>query len=155
MLPRPIAVDANLLVLLIVGLASETYIPQHKRLRAFTVADFQLLRGLLGSASSIVVSPNVLTETSNLIRQITEPARARITAVFRHFVISATETYVPSARSIEDPTFPRLGLTDSVLLSPEFAELLIVTVDLDLYLEASRRGHDVINFNHHIEASRV
>lgn len=59
---RPIVLDTNLLVLLIVGIASPTYIAIHKQLRAYSLQDFDLLTRLLETASRIIVTPNTLTE---------------------------------------------------------------------------------------------
>jgi hypothetical protein len=48
--------DANLLVLLVVGLASPEYIPRHKRLRAFAPENFELLRNILAAARQVIGS---------------------------------------------------------------------------------------------------
>ena len=152
--PKAVALDANLLILLIVGLASETYIAQHKRLKAFTTADFHLLRDFIDSARGIVVSPNTLTEASNLIGQIAEPALSDIRGVFRRILAKATETTVPSRKAADDTAFLRLGLTDAVLLDETFQDLTLLTTDFDLYSEASKRGRTAVNFNYLIEANR-
>ena len=149
---RPIVLDANLLVLLIVGIASPTYIGIHKRLRAYSLQDFDLLTRLLETASRIIVTPNTLTEAVNLGRQIKEPARTRILQAFRSVVADTTEIYIASVQASRRNEFLRLGLTDAVVLGSAAAQDTIVTADLDLYLEAARQGRKVINFNHYREA---
>ena len=72
-----IALDANLLVLLIVGLTDRRLIASHKRLKEYTVDDFDLLERLISASAGIAVTPNVLSEASNLTRQIGGPARNR------------------------------------------------------------------------------
>jgi hypothetical protein len=56
-------VDANLLLLLVVGATSRDYIEKHKRLRdTYTKDDYDLLVKMIGQYSNIIVLPNVLTE---------------------------------------------------------------------------------------------
>ena len=62
---KVIVLDANLLLLLVVGLTSRAYISKHKRLQGYEELDFDLLICLIGSAN-VIVTPNTLTETSNL-----------------------------------------------------------------------------------------
>ena len=137
-----IVLDANLLLLLIVGMAGRDYISIHRRLRAYTAADFILLTQLLAAAPKIIVTPNTLTETSNLAGQIGEPARSRIYQMFRALVAGdgVEEVYSASKLAVARTEFERLGLTDSCLLNVTTATYLLLTVDLDLYLAAQRRG---------------
>src|ERR1700674_3017507 len=65
-----IILDSNLLLLFIVGTASRDYISKHKRLQAYRDVDFTLLTQMLAAAPKIVLTPNTLTEVSNLARQI-------------------------------------------------------------------------------------
>jgi hypothetical protein len=147
-------VDANLLVLLVVGLASPEYIARHKRLRAFGAEDFDLLRNLLAAARRVIVTPNVVTEASNLAGQIAEPARARIFAALRTVLEHTQEVYVESRKAAVLGVFPRLGIADAVTLDLLGNDMTLVTSDLDLYLEAARQGRDAVNFNHFIAANR-
>jgi hypothetical protein len=149
-----VILDANLLVLWVVGLASTSYISRHKRLQAYSVNDFSLLTNFLSRASRIVVTPNTITETSNLAAQIAEPARTYIFASLRALLQNTVEIYVESQRAAEHAAFPRLGITDSALLSTMTENHTLLTADLDLYLHASRNGMNAVNFNHYIEANR-
>ena len=141
--------DANLLVLLVVGRAAREYIGKHKRLRAYSVSDFDLLIKLLSSASKIVITPNTLTETSNLVRQISEPARAQILLVLRELIARHDEHYRDSRSVSKSDEFPRLGLTDAVLLDIAGQYGTLLTTDLDLYVAAVKRGYKAVNFNHY------
>ena len=55
---RILALDANLVMLLIVGLADESVVPDHKRTRAYSVKDFKLLLEIISSYTEIAVVPN-------------------------------------------------------------------------------------------------
>jgi hypothetical protein len=146
---RPSAIlDTNLLVLFLVGTADRSYISRHRRLRAYSEADFDLLLRLLESVRTIIVTPNILTEVSNLARQIDDPARTRIGAVFRTLLDAVDERHVPSRHAASHPEFLRLGLTDVAIMEEMANGHILLTADLDLYLAVSRRGHQAENFNH-------
>ncbi|HWG07258.1 MAG TPA: hypothetical protein VG271_19820 [Beijerinckiaceae bacterium] len=145
-----IILDANLLLLLVVGMASRTYIATHQRLTAYTTDDFLLLRTFLSKAKWIVVTPNTLTEASNLVAYIADPARTRIYEVFRTLVKTPgiEEQYVESVIAVDRIEFLRLGLTDAALLHNTTASRVLLTADLDLYLAATKKGLQAENFNH-------
>lgn len=148
---RLLALDSQLLLLYVVGATSRDYIDTHKRLKAYTVADFDLLLVLLRGYSQLLLTPNTLSETSNLIDHIAEPARARIYAVFKAMLSRPEfeERYEPSRQVAGQAELPRLGLTDCALLSLCVDRRTpLLTADLQLYLAALRRGGEVVNFNH-------
>ena len=144
-----IVLDANLLVLLIVGSVSRSYIAKHRRLKAYTAADYTLLVGLVKSAAEVIATPNTLTEASNLVGYISEPARTQIYQKFRVLANEMAERYIDSRRAVKQEEFLRLGLTDSVLLKAGEEKLTLLTADVDLYLAAASHGFKVVNFNHH------
>lgn len=147
-----ITLDANLLVLFVVGAADREYIGKHKRLRAFSVEDFDLLVKMMADASNVVVTPNTLTETSNLIGQIGGPARDKIYLSLKILVKKCSEVYIASSSGSDREEFVRLGLTDAVLLELSDPDTTLITTDLDLYIAAAKLGKKVINFNHYRDA---
>ena len=139
-------IDTQLLVLLIVGLADRAFIRRHRRLApVYAEAQFDALCGMLASAPSLVCTAHVLTETSNLLRQIADPMRSQIMAAFKRFIDSADERHVQGARAAEHPLFVRLGLTDAAILSLDPKEVQVLTVDHDLYRASLERGFDARN----------
>ena len=141
-----IIVDTQLLVLFVVGLTRRSYIEKHKRLRAYTVDDFDLVYQIVSGFTKVIVTPNTLSEASSFVRQVGEPIRSEIYATFGH--LTAAEVYVASRIAVAEAEFCRLGLTDTVLLSDDLAAYPLVTADLDLYLAALSRGRDAFNFHH-------
>ena len=67
LMARALTIDAQLLVLLVVGLASPEFIGKHRRLNAYTSSRSDLLRDLMARHAVTVVTPNALTEASNLL----------------------------------------------------------------------------------------
>ena len=147
--PTGFFIDANLLVLLIVGSVRRDLIAKHRRLRKFTAEDFDRLINLINRVDRVLVTPNTLTETSNLLEQHREPERSRFFDKLRFIIQESKEVVVASAVASRNNAFERLGLTDAALLEAVTAETPLVTVDLDLYLAALAKGQDTaVNFTH-------
>jgi hypothetical protein len=143
-----VLLDSNLLVLLVAGMSSREYIGKHRRLRDYSEEDFDLLIEFIRPMSAMIVTPNILTETSNLLSGIGEPARSHIADTFRQLIGSLDERFVHSTRAVEQPEFPRLWLTDAAVLTELVNSHVLLTADLDLYLAAVQRGYTAVNFNH-------
>ena len=146
-MPNNVIVDSQLLLLLVVGLAGERYILRHRRLKAYRPEDYRVLLNLLTAAEKIVVTPNTLTETSNLLGYIGEPDKSFLFQVFRKLIDEAQEFFFESGKVANRSEFPRLGLTDSALLEvlSQSEKTVLLTSDLDLYLAAGEKGY---NFHH-------
>jgi hypothetical protein len=145
---KKIALDANLLVLLTVGLAEPKLIAAHKRLRDYDLDDFEMLKSLISVSDGVVVTPNTLSEASNLLRQIGEPARSQIAASFRRLIGATSEVYVRSAVASSRPEFLWLGLSDSAILEVSREDIVVLSVDANLCVAAVRAGYEAVNFNH-------
>ena len=150
-----VLIDANLLVLLIVGLTNIEYIKIHKKCSQFTSSDFYLLESYLNKASSVATTNNALTEASNLLGYIKEPARRQIFEKFYQFIQATREILVPSNQASARTEFIRLGLTDSAFLVSCETNKRLLTTDFDLYIAATKAGQKVLNFTHHIEANKT
>lgn len=146
---RKLILDSPLLLLLAVGSTNQSYIASHKRLTEFRDEDFILLRRLIASASAIILTPNTLTETSNLATKIMEPAKRQILVTLAAIAQDFAEIYHPSRAASEEAEFFRLGLTDAVLLDIAQPDTVLLTTDNGLYLAALEREQQAINFNHH------
>lgn len=145
---KAVALDANLIVLLVVGLAGKSYITKHKRLKTYTADDFDILKATIEQSAGIVVTPNALSEASNFLRQIADPARSIISSAFQTLIKNTKETYVKSVDASQRAEFLRFGLADNVLLEISKANMVIVSVDSNLCIAAQNSGYEAINFNH-------
>ena len=142
-------IDANLLVLLVVGSVSRDLIPKHRRLRQFGVEDFDPLLNVIDPVNRVYVTPNTLTETSNLLAQHGDPERSRFFDRLRFIIQESEEIVVASTTASQRSEYRRLGLTDSALLEAVTAETPLLTVDLDLYLAALEKDPSAaVNFTH-------
>lgn len=142
-------IDASLLVLLIVGSAGKELIAKHRRLRAFSAADYDTLTRMVAKVDRVLVTPNTLTETSNLLAQHKDPERSRFFDRLRFLIEESEEVVVASKVASRNSCFRRLGLTDAALLEAVTEERPLITVDLDLYLAATATGlNKALNFTH-------
>ena len=142
--------DANLLVLLVVGSESRDLISKHRRLEDYTVEDYDILFDLLEGADQLFVTPNTLTETSNLVGQHGEPERSRLMRRLQFIIHESREIVVASVDAASNSQFERLGLTDAALLDAVTSDTPLLTVDLDLYLAALEAGEErAVNFTHY------
>ncbi|MGX9727142.1 MAG: PIN domain-containing protein [Candidatus Electronema sp. VV] len=144
----PLLIDTNLLVLFVVGTAAKEYIAKHKKLTEFTIEDYDMLVRIVSGASEVLVTPNTLTETSNLAAYIGEPARSKVLDVLRAVSRDSQERYVPSSAAAQRNEFIRLGLADAALLEIAAKDVALLTTDFDLYNAALKKGAKAFNFNH-------
>ncbi|WP_081413112.1 PIN domain-containing protein [Chitinilyticum aquatile] len=143
-----IILDTNLLLLYVVGSVSRSYIAKHKRLTSFTEQDFDVLSNIVRNSDSVVLTPNILTETSNLAANIADPAKTEIFVFLGCVIAELKESYIASCEVSSKFDFLRLGLTDASLVEVSSPELIVITADLDLHCAIQGRGDYSINFNH-------
>lgn len=142
-------VDANLLVLLVVGSTGRDLIGKHRRLRDYRAEDYDILLDLISGVEKVFVTPNTLTEVSNLLAQHRDPEKTRFFDTLRFIIQESEEVVIASAVASNNPTFGRLGLTDAALMEAISETTPLLTVDLDLYLAALNEGQETaVNFNH-------
>lgn len=149
-MPDAVFVDSNLLVLLVVGHYDPQLIVKHRRTQAFDLEDYKLLRQVLRRFRTVLVTPNTLTETSNLLSHHGEPVRSNLLRALRRLIYNTREVVVASEQASRNQAFDRLGLTDAALLEIISPDTPLLTVDLQLYVEALNRGQNrALNFNHY------
>ena len=145
--PAGYFIDSNLLVLLIVGDVGPELIRKHRRLQMFTPEDYYKLSTLLDTVQSAFVTPNTLTEASNLLAQHREPERSILFSRLRYLIRQSQEVVVASADAAANTAFARLGLTDAALLQAVSASTPVLTVDLNLCVAAwSKDPEAAVNF---------
>lgn len=148
-------IDANLLVLLVVGMTARRLVSKHKRLREFSEDDYDLLTALISAVDEVVVTPNTLTEASNLLKQHRDPERSRFLDGLKAVIKGGREITVPSADASDNPAFRRLGLADAAILEIVSKDTKLLTVDLDLWKAASSRGSNAAENFWHLKAQEM
>ena len=140
-----ILIDTNVLMLLIIGSWDREQIQAHRRTETFTSSDFDLLQAELRRYHRVVTTPSVLTETSNLMENdFHETIAATLISVCTPFI----EIIRPKEELLRAHAFGRLGFADMSVLAALSDEVVLLTDDVDLYLEALYEGFQATNFNH-------
>lgn len=145
--PTRLFLDSSLLVLLVVGMVDPGLIAKHKRTKQFPAEAYDLLNKHISYLDCVLVTPNTLTEASNLLGQHGEPMRSNLFHMLRNLLERTEETVVASADASQNSAFPRLGLTDAVLLDVISAETPLLTTDLNLHVAALERKGEKSAFN--------
>ena len=144
-------VDSMLLVLLVAGRTDRRIIGKHRRLDTYSDNDYETLLDLIEEMGRIVwVTPNTLTEASNLLGQHASPEREQLLDTLSALIFESREVMVESAAVAGMERFRELGLADSVLLSAASKERPLLTSDGQLHIAAlALNAEGAINFNHH------
>ena len=85
-----VALDTNVFLLLLVGLANREAIARHRRLSAYSAESFEFLCRLLAGFDEIVVTPGCLAETTNLLDS-DKGSRVRCYQVLKELIRSGDE----------------------------------------------------------------
>jgi hypothetical protein len=149
---RRVLLDANVLLLLLVGEFDRELVAEFKRTRnqLFTADDFDLLRDdIVAQHSPVVTTPHILAEVSNLSASLVGEARDDYFAAFAAALEVIEEQHVPALSAVNDPIFRKFGLTDAGIsrLYDERQGLFVVTVDAPLCDYLQQKGMYAFNFN--------
>lgn len=139
-------IDSNLLILLVAGKVDQDLIDKHRRLKDFSKEDYLKLLNILEQVKSIYVTPNTLTEASNLLAQHGEPERSSLLDHLRHLIHESKEIVIASERASDRSEYKRLGLTDAVLLEAITPDIPLLTTDLELWAESVKNNPSSIYF---------
>lgn len=143
-------VDTNLLMLLWVGRWNSAFISRHKRTNQFDANDYGLLEMLVELFTKVVVTPCILAEASNLVRQSggkNSGAGSLSEKLVEQFRL-LDERHIESIVVADSAAFIPLGLTDAGIALVAREKYLVVTSDLDLYCHLQTEAIDAINFHH-------
>jgi len=145
---KGILIDTNLLLMLLVGSVKPDMIPNFKRTRIYAKEDYYTLRKLIGCFNSVVTTPNVLTEVSNLSNSLEGKYKSQFYKIFSDTISILEERHIESRKAVSFNEFDRFGLTDSIIFHVSKGSYLLLTDDFRLSQYIQSLKFDVINFNH-------
>lgn len=141
-----LVVDANLLVLLVVGSHDRDRISRFKRTKVFTADDFDCVQEVyeyFACRSGVLTTPHILTEVSNLLGRNPD-----FHEVFEVLVSQVEEVWSRARDLATRPEFVSMGLADVGILDLVSSRHLFFTTDWDLSGRLDGSGASVINYNH-------
>lgn len=144
---KGLLVDANLLLVYLLGELDPREIPKFKRTSGFSASEFLLVKAIVDFFPTVITTPGVLTEVSNLAGQLTGQRRREFYSRFADRIQTLKEDHIPSRETARSELFSKLGLTDAAIILVCKDKYLAFTADLLLarFMETNRL--DVINFN--------
>jgi hypothetical protein len=146
--PSSVLLDSNLLLLLLVGSADRAFISKARKLQSFVPEDFDLLADILESFRTIVTTPHILTEVSNLLGKERDDIRSAAREAMAELVTKSREEREPAINVVADSAFLRLGMADAAIAIAASVPAFVLTTDAPLYLHLSSNGAAAANFNH-------
>jgi hypothetical protein len=143
-----ILLDANLLVLLVVGQFDGSLVGR-KRLDAYLPKVFDLLVKTIAPFRRNLTTPHLLAEVSNLTDQCVPKNRHReFREFFRNDIIGELDERWASANQLcQTAEFMQLGLADAAVCHLADERCLVLSVDLELCNALWGRGVNTENFN--------
>lgn len=109
------------------------------------------LNEILAQYSHHVSTPNILTETSNLIGSGKQQLCKGACRALGAYIANLQEVYVPSKNILQDPLFEVFGLADASLYDlARYRGDHIFTADGPLYGRLTHAGVSVSNFWHEV-----
>lgn len=145
---RKVALDTNVFLLFLVGLADRAAIARHKRLTAYDAGSYDVLCKLLASYDEIVVTPGCLAETTNLLDS-DKGSRQHCYQMLKELIQSGeglSEKHIPADKVVEQRPFMWLGFTDASYVELAAQGIPVITADLKLYLQVFEKNEESVNF---------
>ena len=145
---RKVALDTNVFLLFLVGLADRAAIAHHKRLAAYDTGSYDVLCRLLANYDEIVVTPGCLAETTNLLDS-DRGSQTRCHQILKELIKSGetlSETHVPAVKVVEKQPFMWLEFTDASYVELAEEGIPVITADFRLYQQVVARNEGSVNF---------
>jgi len=140
--------DTNVLLLYFCGLYNQQLIGSFKRVSKFTVDDFGILCKVAQYFQSLITTPHILSEVSNLLDDVEGRFKDAAYAAFARQLTEVDEIFLPAKEISEAECFGKLGLTDSGIRILAEGKYLVLTEDFPLLSRLHSLGIDALNFNH-------
>lgn len=127
---RFVVLDTNVFIIYLLGLIDPKLISNNKRTSLYIPDDFYTIQEIIGNRS-ILTCPNVLTEIDNLL-DLKGNYKYQYINAFKKIVKNNIEKCLNSAKSINDPLFYSLGLTDLNVINLAIESDLLISADSEL-----------------------
>jgi len=141
---KGILIDANLLLVLVLGLTHQGILKNHPKTAGYAVDDFHALQKLLDLFQTSLTTPQILTEVSNLAAPHRLGAHKQVFGKVWHALTSNyLEIYMPAKDIIRKNIwyFQQYGLTDAgILMLLDERDVLFLSNDQPLVNQAMSLG---------------
>lgn len=147
---KGIVVDTNLFLVYLVGCADSRLLSKFKRTNSYNEQDFESLLSALNNFTTIVTTPHVLTEVTDLLDNFNQQYDNVFFLLLEKLLGVIEEKTEPSIKLIQDKPqrFYKFGLCDSALAVLAQDNYLVLTDDFKLYGYLESQSLPAVNFNH-------
>ena len=148
---KSILLDSNLLLVFLAGSLSPHLFRQFKRVSTYTLDDYELLVRLLSAFNTLLTTPHILTEVSNLANSLPEWLKPDWQRNFAALIASEQDTpglrerWTPATELAQIPEFLAFGIADAAVTELS-SDALVVTEDYRLSGALRSKGIPVLNF---------
>lgn len=148
---KAVLLDSNLLLVFISGTLGRAAFARFKRVSDYSYDDYELLVGLLGAFKTLLTTPHILTEVSNLANSLPEWYKSEWYENFAALIstsgqsTSLDEKWTPASELSTLQEFDQFGITYAALTRLS-REGLVITSDYRLSSVLRSRALPVINF---------
>lgn len=134
----------------VIGQFNPGVISSFKRTQTFSEEDFRILESFAGNFQSLIVTPHILTEVTDLLESFNQKHKNQIFPILRKLLTVADERYNSSLSVAESDNkrFDKFGLADSMTIEIASQKITVLTDDLELYGYLVNLGLPTVNFNH-------
>lgn len=156
--PNNVFIDTDPLLLFLVGTYDLDLISKFRRLKGkYTDKDFQILRQFLTRAGIIVVTPGVLSEVSNLVK---DRYHSDLIKSNNGILSQVKELYTPKDDILKSDALYKFGFTDtSIFLAAKDCHGHVLTADRPLYnycrkfdVRAFHLEQDILGYWRYVES---
>ena len=146
---KPIILDTGPLVFLLIGVCGPEGKSKNEIWQGHTFKELDLLLRLVRNFKSIVITPQILAECTNLLKRDREPNRyQRILAQIINQLKECSEVYIEKNILLSYREFCRFGSTDiGIIECSKRMNYLIITEDSDLERFCHLNKIPCLNFN--------
>jgi hypothetical protein len=144
---KHVTIDCNVFLLLLIGGIGLDHIDKFKRTKEFQSEDYKLLVTLI-QHSRLLLTPNILTESSDLIESYDKQVNNLAFLELKRLIEVTEEKLTNSVQLTQNDCFLNFGLADSSIYDLASNGVVVITVDAPLFGLLCGKGFPVINFNH-------
>jgi hypothetical protein len=150
MLPVPprvtqLILDSSLLLILAVGKLEPHRLGRDARLKAYTPADYELLRAYSAMFPTRVTTPHVLAEVSNHLDLINPSLLPALGAALIDWN-PLRESWIPARTLAARDEYPVVGLTDTAILHAARPKTVVMTSDRHLWAELIKQRRNALHY---------
>ncbi len=142
---KRLLLDANLLLLFLIGTFDRNLIRAFKRTAGFATEDYDILANLLPLFRNLITTPQLLTEVASLANSLPESLKPQWHDHLRVYTVHLFEILTPSIDLMQEPAYLPFGLADASVFAAS-ADALVLTKDFRLSGYLRSRDRPVLNF---------